>query len=889
MRSAPIFADQTSRSLLVLLIAMAATAPCGVRASEATPPPRCAAGPLQVPSPDWRDQIMYLAMIDRFDDGDPSNNDQGANEYDPADGRRYSGGDLAGLLRRVDYLRALGITALWVTPPVANQWWDARHRYGGYHGYWAEDFMRIDAHFGDLADYRALARCLHANDMRLVQDIVVNHVGNFFRYDGAIDADDPSRNFHINENARPHSAPTRYPFSLNDARRRRDRKAAIYHWTPDIVDFGDTQQLQTWQLAGLDDLNTDNPLVRRALRQSYGYWIREAGVDAYRIDTAFYVPPEYFEDFLYADDRRAPGILNVARQNGRKDFLAFGEGFAMDTPFHDESARRIDRYLRDAQGKPRLPGMLNFPLYGSTLDVFARGRPTSVLAHRIRSMLRIHTDPFRMPSFVDNHDVDRFLAVGDEAGLKQALFLIMTLPGIPVIYYGTEQGFTMQRAAMFAGGFGANGRDHFDREAPLFRYLQRVIALRREHPVLAHERPVVLADNAAAPGALAYRVGTGADALLVVINSSDRETLLDAVETGFVANAVLEPVFAIGDQGVEARVDQQGRLTRVLPPRSGQVWRATKASTASTSESLAKIGASLDPIAERTSDDRLRVSGRADGVRSLRVVVDGDIKASVVVAVGTDGRWQTDLDTSSFVDPEVRHRVVAWSQEPIAVSAARTFSVDRQWRERIRSDDPEGDDRGPDGHYRYPTDPLWEAQRPLDLCGVDVETSGGSLRITVHMRNLVATWNPPNGFDHLALTAYLELPGRSDGARVMPLQNAELPDGMRWHARLRVGGWSTALTGHASASASSEGPVLTPGAAFEVDRARATVRMTIPARALGDPATLEGARLYVTTWDYDGGYRELADEAGANQFGGGKHDGPRIMDASAIITIPASH
>ncbi|MCB1571920.1 MAG: hypothetical protein KDI72_13010, partial [Xanthomonadales bacterium] len=195
-----------------------------------------------MPSPDWRDQIMYLAMIDRFDDGDPSNNDQGANEYDPADGRRYSGGDLAGLLRRVDYLRALGITALWVTPPVANQWWDARHRYGGYHGYWAEDFMRIDAHFGDLADYRALARCLHANDMRLVQDIVVNHVGNFFRYDGAIDADDPSRNFHINENARPHSAPTRYPFSLNDARRRRDRKAAIYHWTPDIVDFGDTQQ-----------------------------------------------------------------------------------------------------------------------------------------------------------------------------------------------------------------------------------------------------------------------------------------------------------------------------------------------------------------------------------------------------------------------------------------------------------------------------------------------------------------------------------------------------------------------------------------------------------------------------------------------------------------------
>jgi glycosidase len=82
-------------------------------------------------------------------------------------------------------------------------------------------------------------------------------------------------------------------------------------------------------------------------------------------------------------------------------------------------------------------------------------------------MMRLHAKPHLMPSFIDNHDVDRFLASGSEAGLKQALLLILTLPGIPVIYYGTEQGFTEQRAAMFAAGQGSGGRDRFDRQSAL--------------------------------------------------------------------------------------------------------------------------------------------------------------------------------------------------------------------------------------------------------------------------------------------------------------------------------------------------------------------------------------------------------------------------------------
>ncbi len=161
--------------------------------------------------------------------------------------------------------------------------------------------------------------------------------------------------------ARGRHAPTQSPFDLNDPRRARDRAAAIYHWTPDIRDFADPVQERSWQLAGLDDLNTENPRVRQALRAAYGAWIRDVGVDGFRVDTAFYVPPAFFDDFLHADDRTAPGILRVARDAGKPAFHVFGEGFGLDRAFDDAQARKIESYVRDASGRPLMPGMIKLP------------------------------------------------------------------------------------------------------------------------------------------------------------------------------------------------------------------------------------------------------------------------------------------------------------------------------------------------------------------------------------------------------------------------------------------------------------------------------------------------------------------------------------------------
>ena len=178
--------------LSIALAVAAATLP-GLAHSESPQASATDTTSLHVPSPDWRDQVIYFVMLDRFDDGDPRNNDQHAGEYDPADPAKFSGGDLAGVTRRIDYIRGLGATAVWITPPVANQWWNPRVKYGGYHGYWASNFSAVDAHFGTLDDYRALSRALHGAGMYLVQDIVVNHTGDWFQYGAGRDASDPGR------------------------------------------------------------------------------------------------------------------------------------------------------------------------------------------------------------------------------------------------------------------------------------------------------------------------------------------------------------------------------------------------------------------------------------------------------------------------------------------------------------------------------------------------------------------------------------------------------------------------------------------------------------------------------------------------------------------------
>ena len=124
------------------------------------------------------------------------------------------------------------------------------------------------------------------------------------------------------------------------------------------------------------------------------------------------------------------------------------------------------------------------------------------------------------------------------------------------------------------------------------------------------------------------------------------------------------------------------------------------------------------------------------------------------------------------------------------------------------------------------------------------------------------------------------------GSNIMPLQNSTLPADMRWHYRWRSHGWSNAFFSAENASANTEGSISSPGVHISVDKDRHSIEFIVPGKAIGNPASLSGIKLYLSTWDYDSNYRELKLKADQQSFGGGKSTGPKIMDDTIVITLP---
>ncbi|WP_224249268.1 alpha-amylase family glycosyl hydrolase [Hyalangium gracile] len=878
------------RSLPTKLLALlcAATTVLGCKSDSRPPIPPPTQPPqtpdkLHVPSPDWRDQIIYFVMTDRFANGDPSNDNQGAGEFNPADGAKYSGGDLKGLLERLDYIQGLGATTVWITPPVANQWWDPLVNYGGYHGYWARHFTQVDPHLGTLEDYQRLSRALHGRGMYLVQDVVLNHMANCFRYT-SYDPADVTANVVRNTGAKPECGPTQAPFDQWDPTNPTHRQASIFHWTPTIADYGDSNQERNWQLADLDDLNTENPVVATALRDSYAYWLREVGVDGFRVDTVFYVPQDFFKDFLHSQDANHPGILTQARSLGQEGFLAFGEGFASDKPFEDTASRKVASYMKDPNtGEDLLTGMLHFPLYRTAGDVFARGMPTSQLGHRLMHSQALFARPHLMPTFLDNHDVDRFLSGGSEAALRQALLFMMTVPGIPVLYYGTEQGFTEQRAAMFQAGYGSGGKDRFDTTAPLYTLIQELTTLRKTNAVFRRGVPTVLRQNDARGGVFAYKMEGEGQVAFVVFNTSDEETLLDNLPTGLADGSELKLAASLGAGASDVHVGRGGTLSLRLPARAAQVFLPTGRVTPPPTET-ARI--TLNNVSGGTVTGDFELSGTATGVSTFKVVVDGALGTASTVTVAANGTWSTPINVAGMVDPTIQHSLVAWAEQPQVFSGTLTFKVNRTFVTLLTHDDPAEDDVGPEGRYHYPTDSTWGENRQGDLRRVTLRGSGNVLKLELQTNRVTTVWNPQNGFDHVAFTVFIDVPGRT-GLTVMPQQNASVPAGMAWDYRVRVHGWSNTLFASSGASATNEGTPFSPAAAIAVDVAASTVTLTLPGELFAGLTTLSGAKVYVTTWDYDGGYRQLVPTAEQWKFWGG--DGatdPIVLDDTPVLTVP---
>ena len=881
---------------------------------------------LHVPSPTWEEQVVYFVMTDRFADGDRSNDNQAKGEYDPTNPGKYSGGDLKGIIDHLDYIQGLGATAIWITPPVANMWWDPLQQSGGYHGYWARNLTKVDEHLGTLDSYKTLSDALHQRGMYLIQDVVPNHMGNFFTWSSypaactptssdatcsvgtAISGCDVTQGFVRNVNAVPTSKPEQAPFDQDDATDPAQRAAVIYHWTPAIADYTNACQEVNYQISDLDDLNTENPAVRSALRSSYGYWIKEVGVDAFRVDTAKFTPHDFWNDFMQSADTAAPGMAAVAKATGRNSFLAFGEVYEIPDPMTDALERKVVSFM-GTPAKPELPSVLGFPLYGEIGRVFAGSQPTSFVTYRLARLMdpTLYPNPYVIPTFIDNHDVRRFLSISTPTGedLLQALAFLFTVPGIPVVYYGTEQGFTETRASMFQGGWATGTSvqttDHFNTASAVYQRIAKLSGLRRGNKAFTHGALAVVQDTVAGGGPLIYRRTQDTETVLVLLNTSKQTALVAAANSGLPAGSALQVLH--DEQSPPAPVvGPGGVITMGLPPKSVVIARAT-----GQVNPPPPPGATISvttPIAGQTFTNDVTFNGTVSPATTrLQMILDANLSRATDITVAGDGSWSVVLPVSSFATGRYQHDVAFFAPDVNVATPPARFTTEVVFNGvTYNFPDPSGDDKGPGGAagtYTYPEDGSFAHQ--MDITNVKLEVGATTMNINLTMADFSTVWNPPNGFDHVAFNIYFSLPGQSGATSVMPKLNASTPAGFNWSLNQFSYGWDNVMYTSAGATADKYGAISTPPA-VKADYNTKTITFTYDRTNYG-LASWSGVGIYIAAWDFDGigaAFRPLTKDGGQWSMGGGPgpytpdqtdptvlySPGPKIIDDLPPITVP---
>jgi len=523
-----------------------------------------------------QDEVVYFLLPDRFENGDPSN-DRGGLEggalttgFDPAAKGFYHGGDLKGLLTRLDYIESLGATALWLAPVFGNKPVQGApgHESAGYHGYWITDFTHVDPHFGSDEDLGALIAAAHARGLKVYLDIVANHTADVIRYRECPANDCPYRS-HADYPYTRHGGiggePINAGFLGDDAPHQTAENFARltrpdYAYTPYVPRGEEHVKVPDWlndpiyyhnrgnsrfagesstfgDFFGLDDLMTENPRVLQGFIDIYAGWIERFGVDGFRIDTARHVNPEFWQQFV-------PAMLATARAAGIPNFHIFGEvsTAAVDPALLAEHTR-VDR----------LPAVLDFAFAAAVRETVAGTGGTEVLA-RLFAGDDLYEGgaaaALQLPTFISNHDDGRFAyfvrrlrpGIGDAEALQRVLLahaMLFTLRGVPVVYYGDEQGFAGlggdqdARQDMFASevdsyrserplGSASAGGAHFDRQHPLYQAIAALAQLRAAQPALRRGRQLVRSYGAAPGLFVVSRLDPqGGGELLIAFNTSN--------------------------------------------------------------------------------------------------------------------------------------------------------------------------------------------------------------------------------------------------------------------------------------------------------------------------------------------------------------------------------
>jgi glycosidase len=551
---------------------------------------------------------FYFVMADRFANGNKANDTGGLTGgrlqtgFDPSDKAFYHGGDLTGLTQKLDYIKGMGTTAIWLTPSFKNKPVQGKpgEESAGYHGYWITDFTQIDPHLGTNEDMKGLIDAAHAKGMKVFFDIITNHTADVIDYregaytyrskknypykdatgtafddrdyvNKAFPAMDPAVSFPYTPFLHPGDDNVKTPAWLNNVE--------LYHNRGDSTFAGESSTYGDF--IGLDDLFTERPEVVEGMGDIYKTWV-DFGIDGFRIDTVKHVNLEFWQKFI-------PDILGEAKRVGNDDFFAFGE-------VYDGNPEVMSQYTTSG----KLQATLDFGFQQQGVD-FAKGKPANVLADffsRDDWYTDADSNAYQSPTFLGNHDMGRaamFLqdSAANDAELMQrvkfANALMFTTRGNPVTYYGDEQGFIgtggdqLAREDMFASkvdiynnekvlGGPSGSMDRYNTKAPLYTWIKALSAARAEHPALADGAQI---NRYAAEGSGLFVVSrydrdSRREYVVAANNATTPQTV--TIDT-WTKQGNFKPVL-----GTDAKVKSghDGAMTVTVPPLTVSVWAGNK-------------------------------------------------------------------------------------------------------------------------------------------------------------------------------------------------------------------------------------------------------------------------------------------------------------------------
>jgi len=409
------------------------------------------------PSPKyWEEQILYHILIDRFRDGDPRNNELAFSGYNPRSINMRHGGDFKGITEKLDYLKELGITALWLSPIFQTP-------ENEYHGYGQIDFTLLDQRFGTLDELRTLIKEAHKRGIYVLVDVIVNHLNNYYAFKDFENSFAPFRihkgeyeltnrfeekvyqDFAFDNTWDPegtHCAVYDYQgirFESND--KGTFSKSDFYH-NGNLDDFNHPFSNAFGSIYGkYNDLRLCAPHVAKKVIAMTKSLIASTDIDGIRLDTPMQVPNPFLKEW-------STEIKSFAKTLGKDDFFVMGETFALRPQVSPMIRRGKDKNGNFISQVSGLDGGINYPLFIDHIIPMFWGKAhlnfdieefikTEIKSYDLFDPIR-KIDRYLMANFSESHDQRRLSSLDPEQSFLSYVFITF-LPGIPVIYHGQEQ------------------------------------------------------------------------------------------------------------------------------------------------------------------------------------------------------------------------------------------------------------------------------------------------------------------------------------------------------------------------------------------------------------------------------------------------------------------